>query len=127
VDYQDFGKFLIQQRELRGLSRDDVARQTRIPMRVIYSLEQGEVDQLPGRVFVMNYIRAYARVIGLSPDEAVLRYEEVDATVKMMPPPAALERNRQKQALLWLTVFVLLAAGAVAAMVYFGGQGAELR
>ncbi len=122
MDYADFGKFLTQQRELRGMSRDEVARATRIPMSVILSLESGQVEKLPARVFVVNYIRAYARVIGLSPDEAVLRYEEVDSTVKTIPPPAALERARQKSALLTLVLGAVLAAAVVYGLLLWAGK-----
>jgi len=90
VDYADFGKYLAQQRELRGLSREEVSQGTRIPGALIGALEEGELTRLPGRVFVLNYIRSYAEEIGLSPDEAVLRFEEVDqALQEQANPPAA--------------------------------------
>jgi cytoskeletal protein RodZ len=78
VDHADFGKYLSQQRELRGMSRDEVARATKIPPTLLAALEAGQVERLPERVFVLNYVRAYAQVIGLAPEDAVLRYEEVD-------------------------------------------------
>lgn len=78
MDHADFGRYLSQQRELRGMSRDEVARATKIPPTLLAALEAGQVERLPERVFVLNYVRAYARVIGLEPEEAVLRYEEVD-------------------------------------------------
>lgn len=109
----DFGRYLSQQRELRGLSRDDVSRVTKIPMSLIGALESGQAERLPARVFVVNYIRAYAGVIGLSPEEALLRYEELGHTEKGEVPPAALERVRRKRALATLAG-VLFAAAAVA-------------
>ncbi|MGQ0506154.1 MAG: helix-turn-helix domain-containing protein [Myxococcaceae bacterium] len=122
MDYADFGKYIVQQRELRGMSRDDVVTATRIPMSVLIALESGDVAKLPARVFVVNYIKAYARVIGLSPEEAVLRYEEVDSTVRDIPPPAALERERTKTALwkLVLVGIVVLALGY--GVLIMGGQ-----
>ncbi len=122
IDYEAFGKFLTQQRELRGMSREEVAHSTKIPLSVIHSLETGQVEKLPARIFVVNYIRAYAKVIGLNADEAVLRYEEVDATVKTVPPPAALERQRQKGALLRLVVGGALVAFALYAFLVLTGQ-----
>ena len=114
MDYEAFGKFLSQQRELRGMSKEEVATATRIPLSVLGALESGHVERLPGRVFVVNYIRAYATVIGLNPDDAVLRFEETDSTAKTSPPPAALERQRMQSAL-WK---LLLAAGLLAVLVY---------
>jgi cytoskeletal protein RodZ len=85
ADFADFGKYLTQQRELRGLSREDVSGSTRIPLALVGALEEGELDRLPARVFVKNYIRAYAEEIGLSPDEAVLRFEEIEQELSPAP------------------------------------------
>lgn len=117
MDYLDFGRYLVQQRELRGLSREEVSAATRIPMGLIVALETGQVERLPGRVFVLNYIRAYARAIGLEQEEAVLRFEEMDKTLNAQPPPAALEVQRRKRALLQLGGIVALVA--VAGYLYF--------
>jgi cytoskeletal protein RodZ len=107
VDHVEFGKYLSQQRELRGLSRDEVSRVTKISPSLITALEEGQVERLPSRVFVLNYIRAYASVIGLAPEDAVLRYEEVDKALPE-PSPASLERERRRRA--WVGLCVLLVA-----------------
>jgi cytoskeletal protein RodZ len=120
VDHVDFGKYLIQQRELRGLSREEVSRVTKISPSLIAALEEGQVERLPARVFVLNYIRAYADVIGLSPEEAILRYEEVDKATPE-PTPAVLERERRRRAWIGLgVVLVLLSVGTYVALVVSG-------
>jgi cytoskeletal protein RodZ len=114
VDYADFGRYLSQQRELRGVSREDVAKLTRIPLNLLVALEMGQVERLPGRIFVLNYIRAYARAIGLEAEEAVLRFEEIErgAGAPVPEAPAAASRGRKTRARLLLAggVAVLLAA-----------------
>lgn len=97
------------------MTREDVAARTKIPTSVLLALENGEADRLPGRVFVANYIRAYAEVIGLAPEEAVLRYEEIYGPPPVPPSPVELERRRRGRA--WrilLTVGAALAAAAAA-------------
>lgn len=121
MDHVDFGRYLTQQRELRGMSREDVSRATKISAALLAALEGGQVDRLPARVFILNYVKAYARAIGLSPEEALLRFEEIDRTLETQPPPAALERVRRKRA--WLTlvgVLLVLAAAGYAMMVFLG-------
>jgi cytoskeletal protein RodZ len=121
-DHQTFGRFLSQQRELRGLSRDAVAQATRIPPTLIAALEDGLPQRLPERIFVLNYIKSYAQVVGLSYDEAVTRYEEIDG-VQAAPEasPKELEKRRRKRAYVSLAVFTVLAAiGTYAAMVFYG-------
>jgi cytoskeletal protein RodZ len=121
VDYVDFGKYLTQQRELRGMSREDISRATKIPPSLISALEEGQVERLPARIFVVNYVRAYAHVIGLAPDEAVLRYEEVDKATPA-PSPAALEKERRKRAWVGLSVMLFVAALGVYAFLVMTGK-----
>ncbi|MFN0062326.1 MAG: helix-turn-helix domain-containing protein [Myxococcaceae bacterium] len=87
MDRSEFGRYLTQQRELRGLSRDEIAEATKIPPHLLEALERGETTRLPSRAFVLHYVRAYASTIGMAPEDAVLRYEEVDAAE--LPVPAA--------------------------------------
>ena len=120
MDYVEFGKYLSQQRELRGLSRDEVSRVTKISPSLITALEEGQVERLPGRVFIVNYVRAYAQVIGLEPDEAVLRYEEVDKATPE-PSPVVLERERRRWAWFILAgVLLVLGVGAYVALMMTG-------
>jgi cytoskeletal protein RodZ len=121
VDHVEFGKYLSQQRELRGLSLEEVSRVTKLSPSLISALEEGQFERLPPRVFVLNYIRAYATVIGLAPDEAVLRYEEVDKATPE-PAPAVLERERRRRAWMALSVLLLvvLCVGAYVALMMAG-------
>jgi cytoskeletal protein RodZ len=121
VDHVEFGKYLSQQRELRGLSRDEVSQVTKISPSLIAALEEGQMERLPSRVFVVNYIRAYATVIGLAPEEAILRYEEVDKATPE-PSPVVLERERRKRAWMALAVLLVVAlgVGAYVALVMTG-------
>lgn len=118
MDHVDFGKYLQQQRVLRGMSLEAVAKETKISESLLRALEGGQVERLPGRIFVLNYVRAFAHVIGLNPEETVLRYEEIDKTAQTSPPPAALERQRKKKALMQLGIVVLVVAAAAAAFFW---------
>jgi hypothetical protein len=53
------------ERGRRGLSRDDVARLTRIPVRYVQALEQGDHDVLPPGPFLTAYRRQYLEFLGL--------------------------------------------------------------
>ncbi|MFY2559813.1 helix-turn-helix domain-containing protein [Corallococcus terminator] len=121
MDHVDFGKYLSQQRDLRGMSLEDVARETKIPPTLIAALEAGQVERLPSRIFVVNYIKAYAQVIGLSPEEAVLRYEEVDRSVPS-PSPAQLEKERRKRAYVGLSVLLVALALGVYLFLMLSGK-----
>jgi cytoskeletal protein RodZ len=123
--HADFGRYLTQQRELRGLSMEQVQKATRIPSNILAALEQGDVERLPARVFILNYVRAYAQAIGIVPEEAVLRFEEVDRTARAAPAPAALERQRRRRAWITLACVVVAAAASVYALFWtLGGAPA---
>jgi len=115
VDYADFGRYLSQQRELRGVSREDVARLTRIPLNLLIALEMGEVARLPGSIFTRHYIRAYARAIGVAPEEAVLRYEEIERSESSGPHATTMVSKGRSRAWRWW-----VAGGIVAAAVGYG-------
>lgn len=72
-----FGRWLSQERELRGLERDEVARLSKLGATIIASLESGDPDRMPPKAYVFGYLRSYAGVVGLDADDVVLRWQEV--------------------------------------------------
>ena len=54
------GEALRSTRERRGLSIDDVARDTRISPRFLEALEAEQFDELPAPVYVRGFLRSYA-------------------------------------------------------------------
>lgn len=66
--------WLVEGRQAREMTREHVARVTRIPMRTLDSLEEGRWDELPADVFVRGFLRSYARCVGLSVEESLARY-----------------------------------------------------
>ena len=66
-----FGPWLRRQREARGVSLREISDSTRISLRYLEALEEGRFDVLPAPVFAGGFLREYARVVGLDPDEVV--------------------------------------------------------
>lgn len=67
-------------REAAGLSLQDVATRTRVPLRHLAALEEGEYQALPGTTYCAGFARAYARVVGLDENELVTQVRsEIDA------------------------------------------------
>ena len=111
---ETFGHYLSQQRQLRALSLEEVAKATRVPLDHLRALEEDRVDDLPGDAFAIGYIRNYARCIGLSADEAVLRYQEARRSRPTPALPARPKRPFGWVAPLAVAVSVLAAlAGAL--------------
>ena len=69
-----FGEKFRQEREQRGLTLDDVSNVTKISSRMLKAIEQERFDVLPGGVFNKGFIRAYAKILGFSPEESISEY-----------------------------------------------------
>jgi len=110
-----FGRWLLQERELRALSRQEVARLTRLAPGVVEALESGEAARMPPRAYVLGYLRTYAGAVGLDPDDLVLRWQEADGPAEEAAPAARKGSSRRA-----------LAIGAVAALVLAGLLAAAL-
>ena len=52
-------------REAKGLSLDDVATRTRIPIRHLQHIEREEWDALPAPTYCVGFVRSYANTVGL--------------------------------------------------------------
>jgi hypothetical protein len=70
-DRRAFGDCLRRQRERCGISLEAIARATKVPVALFAGLERGDCSRWPGGVYSRAYVRAYAQLIGLDPDEAV--------------------------------------------------------
>lgn len=64
-DSLGIGERLRQAREAKGLSLDDVANQTRIPIRHLQHIEREEWDALPAITYCIGFVRSYANQVGL--------------------------------------------------------------
>ena len=69
-----FGERLRREREMRGVSLDDIAESTKIGTRLLRALEEEHFELLPGGIFNKGFVRAYARYLGLNEDQAVTDY-----------------------------------------------------
>ena len=64
------GELLRDARESAGKRVEDIANDTRVPLRHLIAIENSDYAALPGKTYAMGFVRAYARTIGL--DEADL-------------------------------------------------------
>ncbi len=73
------GEVLKQERERRGLTPEDIERATKIRVKLLLALEEGEYQKLPPPTFVRGFIKNYAEFLGLSKDGLLALYRrEVD-------------------------------------------------
>ena len=69
-----FGESLKREREMRGVTLEEISAATQIASRFLRAIENEEWDQLPGGVFNRGFVRAVARYLGLDEESIVAEY-----------------------------------------------------
>jgi cytoskeletal protein RodZ len=113
-----FGEHLKREREMRGVSLEEVAAATRISPRFLEAIENEQWDQLPGGVFNRGFIRAIARFLGLDEDSLVAEYAlETNGAVdvRAVPEhPGEIPRNWRPAAAAILILILAIVLGWLA-------------
>jgi cytoskeleton protein RodZ len=100
-----FGEHLKREREMRGVSLEEIAAATRIAPRFLAALESEQWDSLPGGVFNRGFIRSVARYLGLDEDTLVAEYA---LETKGRPDPGVVADPPEEPDRNWARVFVLI-------------------
>ena len=83
---KNVSKLLVEARQSLNLSQKEIADQLYLTKTLIQKLEEGKFGELPTKAFVKGYLRSYARVVGLSGDVLIQRFEDEEKK-----KPSALE------------------------------------
>jgi cytoskeleton protein RodZ len=119
-----FGEHLRREREMRGVSLDEISAATRISTRFLEAIEKDQWDQLPGGVFNRGFIRSIARFLGLDEDSLVAEYALGNSNGA--PPPAAAGKAQYRMPRNWqpavtaVVVIVVLLAGGIFGLHRYG-------
>jgi len=70
-----FGEKMRREREMRGVSLEEISESTKIGTRSLRALEEEDFEKLPGGIFNKGFVRAYSRFIGLDEDQTVADFE----------------------------------------------------
>jgi transcriptional regulator with XRE-family HTH domain len=70
------GQELKRERELRGISLNEIADSTKINIRFLRALEENQLDILPEQFFTKGIIRNYAKYLGLDEQSVINTYLE---------------------------------------------------
>ena len=69
------GKRLRKARKAKGLTIDDIKNKSKIKKSYLEALENDNYKRLPGEVYTKVYIRGYAKIVDLDPQEILAEYE----------------------------------------------------
>ncbi len=124
-----FGDRLRREREMRGISLDEIATATKISARNLRALEEEKFNQLPGGIFNKGFVRAYAKFLGIDEEQIVAEYvtasEETESSrefkFKEFSKPEIKQDDEQEISLepksQWGTIAVIV---LIAVLIYAG-------
>jgi cytoskeleton protein RodZ len=113
-----FGEHLKREREMRGVTLEEISAATRIAPRFLAALESEQWELLPGGVFNRGFIRSVARFLGLDEDSLVAEYA---LETKGRPEPGVVADPPEEPDRNWARVFVVV---VLALLVVAGGWAA---
>jgi cytoskeleton protein RodZ len=123
------GAKLRQERAGRGLTIDDIARNTKIAPRYLQAIEADDFSNFPGLVFTRNFVRQYALALQLDPEPLLAELPAQDESTVQLPNPPARRRSsyrsdRRLRSLASSMIWLLIAGGGgLAAYVHFNRSG----
>jgi cytoskeleton protein RodZ len=112
-----FGESLRREREMRGVTLEEISAATRIATRFLQAIENEDWDQLPGGVFNRGFVRAVARYLGLDEENFVAEYALAVGDRPTVPvwtgsPPVVTPEQPWLAWIISAVVIVALLAGA---------------
>lgn len=89
------GQRLKEQRIIKGLTLEEVAKATKIKVPFLMSIEKGEYERLPSSTYAMGFVRNYAGFLGMKEKEilAIFRREYAFEKVQKVLPEGLSKRQ----------------------------------
>ena len=115
------GQFLRRARERRGLTLEQIAQRTKLPLRNLAALERNDFAVLPGGMYLRAEVRAYAESVGLDRTAALAAL--ASSLQEAAPPTGAsvhgsVPRRSTRGARLWMATALAFVAGGIALAVW---------
>jgi cytoskeleton protein RodZ len=116
-------------RETRGLSLQAIFETTRVGLVNLTAVENGDFDRLPPPVYARNFIRKYARAVGIDEKPILDRYEKHLESLK--PPQEETEVRKpwpetgRRYRFLFMSLAAVIAAGILVSAIFLYDQGGK--
>jgi Helix-turn-helix domain len=118
---QSLGAFLIAARERRGLTAENVVRETRLPAHYLRMMESNDYSEISDQLYLVPFLRRYATFLELDQEDVAMRFVREVQRADSGPPsrldqPLVAEPRRRRG---WAGAVLVIGFLAVAAGVYF--------
>jgi cytoskeleton protein RodZ len=122
-----FGANLKRERELRGISLEEISKASKISVRFLDAIEMDRYDILPEGIFRKSFIKSYVRYLGMNEDKVLQEY--FLATQAESPPSIEDRMGGRKSSLnpphnlRWIIAALLAVLVVGAILLYLTGSG----
>ncbi len=117
-----FGEYLKRERELRGVTLEEIAKASNISKTYLNSLENDDFENLPAEVFIKGFIRCYAENTGMDGSEAVLAYNSFIANKRISQPASEISTETPIESNVktpfFMTIVILVVASSLMVFYY---------
>jgi cytoskeleton protein RodZ len=116
-------------REARGLSLESIFETTRVGLVNLTAVENGDYNRLPPPVYARDFIRKYARAIGIDDKPILDRYEKHLESLK--PPQKGTEVRKpwpeagRRYRFLFISLAAVIVAGILVSALFLYEQGGK--
>ena len=93
---ESLGEYLQRQRKEKSFSCEDVAQETKIPLRSLQAMENDDYGSLPAETFSRGFYTIYAKYLDLEPADILARFDRertVPPAEQPFIPPSKLEKR----------------------------------
>lgn len=125
-DAPSVGALLAEARAAKGRDLEQIARETRVPLRHLMAIEADDHDALPALPYALGFVKAFARAVGLEPEAVGARFRAETRLAPHVPTPSTLqpvdEARLPSRGLAWgafgMLVIILVGLGLYGAGVF---------
>jgi cytoskeleton protein RodZ len=116
-------------REARGLSLKSIFETTRVGLVNLTAVENGDYNRLPPPVYARNFIRKYARAVGIDEKPILDRYEKHLESLKPSQEETEVRKpwpeTGRRYSFLFMSLAAVITAGILVSAIFLYEQGGK--
>ncbi len=122
TEKQSLGEFFTETRKEKGISMDEVVRDTNIPRKYLESIEADNFDVFPGETYAVGFIANYADALEVDRDLVINMYKR-QMKVEQESPLEELVGRKKRPVINNNTVMIAVAAAVTILLVFLITMG----
>lgn len=111
---RSLGQFLADTRMNKGVSTDDVVKETRIPAHYLKMIENNSYSLISDQLYLVPFLRRYAAFLGLDPEDIASRFvhevQRAEGSATRMPDPIEMASRKKRVRLGRIVTAAIVAA-----------------